>query len=297
MRSARVVLIAGPTASGKSAAALRLAEAVAREGRAAWIVNVDAMQVYDALRVLTARPSFEEEARAPHRLYGHVPAATRYSVGMWLADAKGVLAEAERAGALAILTGGTGLYFRALTEGLAEIPAIPRETHAVWAARLKAEGVERLHDTLAERDPVSAAAIRRNDRQRTLRALEVLDATGRTLDEWRSAPAVPPVVGADAPRVVLEPDRAELHRRIEARFDHMAEAGALDEVVALLAQNLDPELPAMKAIGVRAFAAHLSGEISLAAAIARAKTETRRYAKRQTTWFRNQAPDWPRAAA
>lgn len=294
---ARAVLIAGPTASGKSAAALRLADGAARAGRVAWIVNADAMQVYDALRVVTARPTEAEERRASHRLYGHVPASRRYSVGAWLADAEAALKEAEDAGALAIVTGGTGLYFRALTEGLAEIPAIPRATRAEWAARLQTEGIASLHALLATRDPGSAAAIRPSDTQRTLRALEVLDTTGRPLSAWQMMESAPPRIAADVPRFVLEPERAELHRRIEARFDRMVAGGALAEVEALLAQGLDPDLPAMKAIGVRAFAAHLRGETSLEAAIAAAKAETRRYAKRQSTWFRNQMPDWPRIAA
>ncbi len=288
------MLIAGPTASGKSAAALRLAEEAAQQGRTAWIVNADAMQVYDALRVVTARPTAEDEARAPHKLYGHIPASARYSVGAWLADAEAVLKEAERAGALAVVTGGTGLYFKALTEGLAEIPSIPRETRAEWASRLRAEGLASLHALLAERDPASAASIRPSDPQRTLRALEVLDASGRPLSEWRRMQSAPPLVGVDALRFVIDPERAELHRRIEARFDRMVAEGALAEVEALLARNIDPDLPAMKAIGVRAFAAHLRGEAPLENAIAAAKAETRRYAKRQSTWFRNQMPDWPR---
>jgi len=291
------VLIAGPTASGKSALALRLAEEAARAGRAAWIVNADAMQVYDALRVVTARPSAADERRATHRLFGHVPASVRYSVGAWLADVDEVLKEAVAVGALPIVTGGTGLNFKALTEGLAEIPAIPRAIRAEWAARLSAEGIESLHALLAARDPQSAAAIRPSDPQRTLRALEVLDATGRPLSEWQKTAAAPALVGAETPRFVLEAERAALHAHIEARFDRMVEEGALAEVEALLAKNLDAALPAMKAIGVRAFAAHLRGETSLEAAIAAAKTETRRYAKRQSTWFRNQMPDWPRLSA
>jgi tRNA dimethylallyltransferase len=291
---ARAVLIAGPTASGKSAAAMRLAEATAAQGRPAWIVNADAMQVYDALRILTARPTRAEESRVPHRLFGTVPASARHSVGAWLADLKVVLDEAEAAGALPILTGGTGLYFRAAAEGLAEIPAIPREVRERFAARLEAEGVEHLHAVLAERDPPSAAAIRPSDRQRTLRALEVLDATGRPLSEWQKLKSAPPLIAVDAPRYVIEPERNELYQRIEARFDRMMQEGALDEIRALLAQNLDPGLPAMKAIGVRALAAHLCGRLSLADAVAAAKIESRRFAKRQSTWFRTQTPDWPR---
>ncbi len=292
--SARAVLIAGPTASGKSAAALRLAEEAARNGRQAWIVNADAMQVYEALRVVTARPSAADERRARHRLYGHVPAATRYSVGAWLEDAQAVLNEAGQAGALPIVTGGTGLYFKALTEGLAAVPKIPREARERWAARLKEEGVDRLHALLAERDPAAASATRPSDPQRILRALEVLDVTGRPLGAWQQMSTAPALAGQGVARFVLEPDRAALYGRIEQRFDRMVGEGALEEVEALVALGLDPNLPAMKAIGVREFAAHLAGNLSLDAAIASAKMETRRYAKRQTTWFRNQMRDWER---
>jgi tRNA dimethylallyltransferase len=293
--AARAVLIAGPTASGKSAMALARAEEAARGGREAWIVNADAMQVYDALRILTARPSPEDEARFPHRLYGHVPAATRYSVGAWLVDMEAVLGEAEAEGALVIVVGGTGLYFKALTEGIAAIPAIPAEVRRRWAERLRDEGVAALHAELAARDPASAAVVRPNDAQRVLRALEVLDATGAGLSEWQRRECMPPLLPSDAAlRLVLDAARASLYARIDDRFDRMVGEGAVEEVGALLARNLDPHLPVMKAIGVRAFAAFLRGEISLEAAVAQAKTETRRYAKRQSTWLRNQMPDWPR---
>jgi tRNA dimethylallyltransferase len=293
--SARAVLIAGPTASGKSAAALALAEEAERRGRLAWIVNADAMQVYDALRVVTARPGPAEEARVPHRLYGHVPAATRYSVGAWLADMEQVLAEADRQGALVIAVGGTGLYFAGLTQGIATIPAVPANLRRRWAERLKAEGVEALHAHLAARDPESAATIRTADTQRVLRALEVLEATGAGLSAWQTRGGAPPLLPPDAAaRFVLDTARPLLHARIEARFDRMVGAGAVEEVRALVARGLDPELPAMKAIGVRELSAFLRDEISLEDAIARAKAETRRYAKRQSTWLRNRMGDWPR---
>jgi tRNA dimethylallyltransferase len=293
---ARAVLIAGPTASGKSAAALRLAEEAAAAGRAAWIVNADAMQVYDALRIVTARPSAAEEARVPHRLFGHVSAATRYSVGAWLDDVAAVLDVARRHKALAIVTGGTGLYFRALTEGLAAVPPIPPAVRSHWVERMGTEGPARLHALLMERDP-SADTIRPRDPQRIVRALEVLDTTGLPLTAWRRiAGGAPLLAETETARFVLEPERAVLHRRIADRFDRMVGEGALAEVAALLARGLDPALPAMKAIGVRAFAAHLAGAASLDQAVAAAKTETRRYAKRQSTWFRNQIADWPRVA-
>jgi tRNA dimethylallyltransferase len=291
---ARAVLLTGPTASGKSALALDLAEAAARQGREGVVVNADSMQVYDALRILTARPSAADEARAPHRLYGHVPAETRYSVGAWLRDVEGALSEAETRGWLPILVGGTGLYFKALTEGLAATPAIPDEVRARLAAQLATEGPAALHAALRKRDPISAAAIRPNDPQRILRALEVFDATGTPLSEWRRAPTAPLLAGDGILRLVLEPERRPLYDKIEWRFDDMLRDGAIDEVRALVGRSLDSSLPVMKATGVRELAAFLRGEIPLETAAERAKAETRRYAKRQTTWFRHQMRDWPR---
>ena len=293
--SARAVLIAGPTASGKSAAAMRLAEEAGARGRTAWIVNSDAMQVYDGLRVLTARPTAEDETRAPHRLYGHVSPVLRYSVGAWLADFAKVLHEADATEALTIVVGGTGLYFKALTEGLAEIPAIPADVRENLAQRLETESAAELHAALSNLDPDSAATLRPSDQQRVLRALEVVEATGRPLSEWQKADPAPPLISQkEAAAFVIEPERKALYARIEKRFDQMASARAIDEVRALLAQNLDPDLPAMKAIGVREFASFIRGETSLDAAVAKAKTESRRYAKRQMTWFRHQMRDWRR---
>jgi len=296
--AACAVLIAGPTASGKSALALTLAGDAARAGRPAWIANADAMQVYDALRILTARPSAADEARVRHRLYGHVPAETRYSVGAWLADMERVLGEARDSGALVIAVGGTGLYFKALTEGIATIPAVPADVRRRVGDRIRAEGVATLHAELLANDPASAAALRPSDAQRVARALEVLEATGAGLCAWQQrARQLPLLHPSEAVRVVLDISRPALHARIEARVERMVEQGALEEVRALLARGLAPDLPAMKAIGVRPFAAHLRGEVSLKQAIADAKTETRRYAKRQDTWFRNQMPGWPRREA
>jgi tRNA dimethylallyltransferase len=292
---ARAVLLAGPTASGKSAAALDLADASARAGRPAVIVNADSMQVYGALRILTARPAAADEARAVHRLYGHAPADRAYSVGAWLADIAPVLDEADARGALPIVVGGTGLYFKALTEGLAELPPIPAEMREHWRRRLRNEGPAALHAELHLRDAASAAAIRPSDPQRILRALEVLEATGATLPEWqRKHRALPLLRPEESARFVLDPDRGDLYRRIESRLDDMLEAGALAEVEALLSQGLQADLPVMKATGVREFAAHLRDGLSLAEAVSRAKQETRRYAKRQFTWLRHQMADWPR---
>ena len=292
------MLIAGPTASGKSALALDLAEKLARSGRPAAIVNTDSMQVYSALRVLTARPDAGEMARAPHHLYGHVPPFERYSVGRWLDDARGVLAGLEAAGQLPVLVGGTGLYFKALTRGLAEMPDIPAAIRQHWRAEMAVQGPAALHRLLAGRDSDAATIIQPGDRQRIVRALEVIEATGRSILVWQEGePELPLIDPATARRLVVEPDRAELYARIERRFDAMVGAGALDEVAALLALDLDPDLPVMKAIGVRAFAEFLGKRIPLEDAILRAKTESRQFAKRQMTWLRNQMPDWERLAS
>ena len=293
MGTLKTILIAGPTATGKSHLALVLA---ARGGGV--IVNADSMQVYGALRILSARPSLADEAAAPHRLYGHVPAATRYSVGRWLGDVAVVLDEARRAGRQAIVVGGTGLYFKAMTEGLAAVPAIPADLRA--AINDETEGVETpaLHARLASVDAEDAAALRVSDRARILRAFEVFTATGRSLAEWRRDAAAPPLVDpATAERLVLDPDRAALHARIAVRAGRMLEEGALAEVEALIVLGLDPDLPAMKAIGVRELTAHMAGALSRDEALAAIATETRRYAKRQMTWFRNQMANWPRFAA
>ncbi|HWV53357.1 tRNA (adenosine(37)-N6)-dimethylallyltransferase MiaA [Pseudorhodoplanes sp.] len=281
-----VVLIAGPTASGKSALALALAE---RLGGV--IVNADSMQVYRDLRVLTARPSVEEEARVPHRLFGHVDAGVNYSVGAYVADAARVLADLP-AGQPAIFAGGTGLYFKALMNGLAAIPPIDPAIRDALRARLDREGVEALHAELARRDPEAAARIMVRDRSRILRALEVLDATGRPIADWHRD-GLPPVIAADRTiRVFLHPERDELKRRIEARFAAMLNEGALDEVRVLAARNLPDTLPSMKAHGVPWLRRYLRGDISLDEAAAGSIMDTRRYAKRQVTWFRNQMPGW-----
>ncbi len=295
------MLIAGPTASGKSALALRLAEKLAAAGRPAAIVNADSMQVYSALRLLTARPDAGEMARAPHHLYGHVAPRVRYSVGRWLADVRGVLAGLEATAQMPVFVGGTGLYFRALTQGLAAVPAIPAAIRERWQAELAAKGPAALHRLLARRDPQAAAAIRPGDRQRIVRALEVEEATGRSIVAWQQGRAGEPegrlIDPAAACGFVVEPDRAALYAAIDRRLEAMVAGGALDEVAALLALGLDPDLPVMKAIGVKAFAAFLDNRVTLEEAILRAKTDSRQYAKRQMTWFRNQVPDWPRLGA
>jgi tRNA dimethylallyltransferase len=287
----KAVLIAGPTASGKSALALVLAE---KYGGV--IVNADSMQVYRDLRIITARPSLDEEARAPHRLYGHVDAAENYSVGRWCVDVQATLAEAERAGRMAIVVGGTGLYFKALTQGLAAVPPTPAEIRVAVRARLAANGAQSLHAELQQRDPAMAVRLKPGDGVRVARALEVFEATGRSLAEWQRDGMRGILKPEHAVKIFLMPDRAELHRRIDARFDVMLGAGALDEVRALDARGLDPLLPAMKAHGVPWLRRYLRGEITLETAAVGAKQDTRRYTKRQLTWFRNQMPGWTRAA-
>ena len=291
MHKPTAILIAGPTASGKSALALALAEKFGGT-----IVNADSMQVYRDLRVITARPTPAEEARVPHRLYGHVDAGENYSVGRWCRDVGQVLAEIERQGRVAILVGGTGLYFKALTTGLAAVPPIPAEIRGQVRARMASEGAAALHGELAGLDPVTAQRLMVNDRSRIARALEVVLATGRSLTDWHREGLPALVDSARAAKIFLTCERKQLVARIEARFAAMLEAGVLDEVRALERRQLDPLLPAMKAHGVPWLIRHLHGEISLDEAAAGAVMDTRRYAKRQLTWFRNQMTDWPWAA-
>ncbi len=283
------MLIAGPTASGKSALALKLAETLNGV-----IVNADSMQVYRDLRVITARPAPEEEALARHLLYGHVDAAENYSVGRWCRDVGEALAEIAAAGRIAILVGGTGLYFKALTSGLAAVPPIPGDIRERVRGRLQSEGVAPLYAELLERDPATAYRLMPNDRSRISRALEVMLATGRSLTDWHRDGGLPPLIDpAHAAKVFLTCERSDLVARIERRFGAMLDAGALDEVRALAARNLDPTLPAMKAHGVPWLIRHLGGEITREEAAEGAIMDTRRYAKRQVTWFRNQMKDWP----
>jgi tRNA dimethylallyltransferase len=283
----RIILVAGPTASGKSALALTLAEKLG-----GIIVNADSMQVYRDLRIITARPMPDEEARVPHRLYGHVDAAANFSVGRWCTEAADALAAAKREGRAAIVVGGTGLYFKALTRGLAAVPPIPAQIRDEVRRRLTTDGVEALHAELVQRDPASAARLTPRDRARVSRALEVVLATGRSLTQWHDDNMPASVDASRAAKIFLMPDRDELLRRIDARFDAMMAAGALDEVCALAARKLDPNLPAMKAHGVPWLIRHLGGEIALAEAVEGGKRDTRQYTKRQATWFRNQLPEF-----
>ena len=281
------VLIAGPTASGKSAFALALAQKTGGT-----IINADSMQVYRDLKVITARPTPEEEAIVPHRLYGHVDAAVNFSAGAWVAEAATVLAEARAQRRLPIFVGGSGLYFKALTRGLSAVPPIPPDLREGVRARLERDGVEALHAELARRDPATAERLKSRDRTRIARALEVVEATGRSLSDWHRD-GLPPLLPAGTFNALfLEPEREQLYARIDARFDAMLRAGALEEVARLAARNLDPQLPAMKAHGVPALIAHLKGEITLEAAATIGRADTRHYAKRQFTWFRHQLPEF-----
>ena len=288
----KTILIAGPTASGKSALALALAGQLGGV-----VINADSMQVYAGLNILTARPAAADLARAPHRLYGHVPTSEAYSVGRWLADAARELAAAHELGLVPIIVGGTGLYFHAALHGLTPVPdiALPVRTH--WRAEAERLGPEALHAVLASRDPVMAGRLRPSDPQRVTRALEVLHGTGRSLAEWARDTGRPLLEEASVVRAVLLPEREALYHRCNRRFDLMLEAGALTEVDALLALGLATEKPAMRALGVRPLAAHLRGELTLAAAAEQAKAETRHYAKRQTTWIRGRMADWPQLDA
>jgi tRNA dimethylallyltransferase len=282
-----VILIAGPTASGKSALALALAEKLRGV-----VINADSMQVYRDLRVITARPTAKEEALVPHRLYGRIDAAENYSVGRWRTEAAATIEATKRYGRAAIVVGGTGLYFNALIRGLSEVPPIPDEIREDVRARLESEGINKLHTELMQRDPAAAARLMPGDRARITRALEVVLATGRSLLSWHQEGNAASGEAAGAIKIFLAPDRDALMQRIDRRFDEMMASGATEEVQALAARELDPNLPAMKAHGVPWLIRHFRGEIPLEEAVEGAKRDTRHYTKRQATWFRNQLPEF-----
>ena len=283
--AADVVLIAGPTASGKSAAALALAEEIGGS-----IINADSMQVYAEPRILTARPSEEDVRRVPHRLYGHVSVREAYSVGRYQAEGTQALREVRALGRMPVFTGGTGMYFGVLTEGIADIPAVPQSVRARIEQRRRDIGAEAFHAELAARDPESAGRLRPSDTQRTLRAYEVFEATGQPLSRWQKEMGRPVLAGLTLARFVIAPPRDELYARVDARFDSMVELGAVEEAVRIAA--LSPAPSAAKILGLRELAAAHRSETSLEEAKAAAKTASRQYAKRQLTWFRNRMGDW-----
>lgn len=288
MNDQRAILIAGPTASGKSGLALCLAEQLGGV-----VINADSMQVYRDLRILTARPTAAEEARAPHRLYGFVDGSEAYSAGRFVIDAATAFEEARSLGLRPIVVGGTGLYFKALLDGLSPIPPVDDGIRLHYRALAAgAHGTSRIYRELQDKDPVMAQRLGPNDRQRVARALEVLAATGRSLAHWQSEPGRPLLKTEDTVRLWLAFDRQELYRQAEHRFDAMLEAGALDEVRALLARQLGATLPVMRAVGVPELAGHLRGELELEGAAGAAKRATRNYIKRQLTWHRRHMISW-----
>jgi tRNA dimethylallyltransferase len=288
----RPILIAGPTASGKSGLALRLAEHLGGV-----VINADSMQVYRELRILTARPSVAAEARAPHALYGHVPGCESYSAGRYAADVTLALDEARRAGRRPIIVGGTGLYFKTLTEGLSPIPAVPDDVRAHWRSEASRKGPLELHAVLAARDREMAERLQPTDTQRVVRALEVLEATGASLAEWQRLPRQPILDLNETIPLAVSIDRDVLAERIDKRFAQMVEEGALDEALQLKALNFDPTLPVMLALGVGPLVRHVAGEITLGEAIEMGAAETRQYAKRQRTWLRGNMIAWIEVSA
>ena len=288
MTKSRIILIAGPTASGKSALALSLAERIG----AAVIINADSMQVYADLRVVTARPTVEEEQRVRHALSGHVPGREAYSVARFVDECAAALAAAEARGEAALIVGGTGLYFKALLEGLSPIPPIPDDIRAHVRARAVSQGAATLHRELSTRDPVMAARLVPTDTQRITRALEVLEATGQSLDYWQQIPGVPLIDPEQARRFVIWPEREAMMARCDQRFELMMRQGALEEVARLREARLPSDMPIMRALGVRPLIDYLEGVLTLEHATELAKTETRQFAKRQITWVKRHMIAW-----
>jgi tRNA dimethylallyltransferase len=278
-----VLVVAGPTASGKSTLALDLAEAFGGT-----VINADSMQVYRELRVLTARPSPEDEARAPHRLYGVMRAEEPCSAARWREMAIEAIEEARREGRVPIVCGGTGLYLKALIDGLSPLPDVPALIRSSVRVRFAAAEAAEVHEALRKVDAAAAVRLPATDRQRLLRALEVFEATGRSIVEWQCAPPMGPPLGLEFCTILLMPPRSGLYAACDARFRRMMEEGAIEEVRYLLSLGLEPDVPAMKALGVDALLRHLKGEIELECAIAAAQQATRNYVKRQVTWFKRQ---------
>ena len=291
-----VIFIAGPTASGKSGAALALAERLAEAPlgglRGGVIINADSMQVYRELEIMSARPSPADLARAPHRLYGVLSGAERCSAGRWRQMALDEISAAHEAGHWPIVVGGTGLYFKVLLEGIAEVPEVPAEILAGVQDRLGEIGAEQFRAELSQVDAAAAARIESGDTQRLLRAAGVHAATGRSLSDWQAAQPVDGGLDLPLAKIVLRPERQAVYDHCDERLRAMVEAGGLAEVEAVMALGLDPDLPMMRAVGVPELMRHLRGEIDLETALRLAQQATRRYAKRQLTWIRNQMTDW-----
>jgi len=281
-----IICIAGPTASGKSAWALHIAKSVGGE-----IINADAMQVYEDLQILSARPTQDEMAGIPHHLFGHVSGRIRYSTGQWLREVQPVILNCLARDIVPILTGGTGLYFKALTEGLAQIPEISTAHRQMAQDILDTQGIDALRAKAQRLDPIATARVMGHDPQRLLRIVSVAKGTGQALSEWQrhTRPIIPKRFCRLA---VLLPDRAQLYARINARFEDMVALGGLKEAKTVFAKGFDRSLPVMKAIGLQQFGPYLNGDLSLEAATDIAKRDTRRFAKRQFTWFRGQSADW-----
>ncbi len=286
----KAILITGPTASGKSALALRLARDCG-----GYIINSDSMQVYDVLDQLTARPQADDLQTVPHYLYGHVSPLQLYSTGRWLQEVETLLARPELQGRIPVFIGGTGLYFKALLGGLSDMPQVKDEVRDYWRNRMTQDGAPLLHEELQKRDPAMAERLKEGDSQRIVRALEVIDSTGRSLIEWQETKGKALIDPDSAEKLVLMPDRTWLRQRIAQRFDLMMQGNAMQEVQALLALQPDAALPVMKAIGVREIESWLKGGMSREKAVELSVIATRQYAKRQMTWFRNQfGDDWRR---
>jgi len=291
------ILIAGPTASGKSAYAIKLARQY--DGM---VINTDSMQVYRQLQIVTARPDAQQELQCPHLLYGHRDGWQPYSVASWLGEAAKALEQAKQANKTPIFVGGTGLYFKALTEGLSPVPALDPDIRQKWREFMLAQsghdedGPQALYQELLKRDPAAAQQLRPSDHQRLIRALEVIDSTGKSILEWQAKDKGRALIGGhNVKKILLMPERSQLHHRINQRFDQMVNIGALEEVKALLEYNVAASQPIMKAIGVPQFAKVLCGEASMEEAVEKAKAATRQYAKRQSTWFNNQFDEeWQR---
>ncbi|EJF95104.1 tRNA (adenosine(37)-N6)-dimethylallyltransferase MiaA [Bartonella tamiae] len=276
-----ITLIAGPTASGKSDFALKLAEKTD-----AIIINADSMQIYDVLQIITARPALIDMKKIPHYLYGYIHPSVAYSTGEWMRDVKNIMkSQSHRE---IIFVGGTGLYFKALLEGIAEIPPVPEDIRQKWRKIAQEESEERLFALLLSQDAQTASRLKPQDRQRVTRALEVFEATGQSLSYWQDTKTIPIIDKDTAQKYLLFPERSLVYQRIEHRFDKMVARGALEEVRQLAQLSLNPQLPAMKAIGVPDLLDVLQNMKPLDEAIKNAKTQTRRYAKRQMTWFRHQ---------